>query len=57
MLIGSDMDNDNISPFMEEQMQNKEVLLVTVLVICQLFIQDNKSKRLLWFFLLLLFDF
>lgn len=57
MLIGSDMGNDNISPFMEEQMQNKEVLLVTVLVICQLFIQDNKSKRLLWFFLLLLFDF
>lgn len=27
MLIGSDVGNDNISPFMEEQMQNKKVLL------------------------------
>lgn len=54
MLRKSGMDNDNISPFMEEWMQIKEVLLVAVLFMCQIFIQENKSERLLWF---LKFDF
>lgn len=36
-----------VSPFMEEWMQIKEVLLVAVLFIGHIFTQENMSKRLL----------